>query len=377
MHLPAPSTEDNKPNIDDDSPWTLAGASSQDIYAVSQRMAWPSQLSQSLAFDPLPTPTQSTFHLDDTRPMTLGVHGSWPVDMDPSLAYSSYPEYTHPGSGLPSYSMATAGATIAPWETVQPAATSFANLQYDSPCRSDYTTSSRQSLVDSSPYTHSDGFYPSKGSPYIKLEDTGEASRPRLHSLPGASPHGQTAHVDPGDIYGSPPLTARTQPEWPALDAPVKVDEEQDFKPVLHPQPSSPRARRSRPRRAVCEEASASAIEQREKRGYTTPDNSTCCCDQCGKLFQRSYNLKAHMDTHDPHRDQPHVCQYPECTRRFVRRTDLVRHEQSVHLKERKHRCPLCYGCFARKDTLRRHIDDGCPRRPEMRRRLEEMRNAA
>ncbi|EME40469.1 hypothetical protein DOTSEDRAFT_74144 [Dothistroma septosporum NZE10] len=371
MQSPSRSNEDNKPNLGNDNTWPIPDASGQDMYAVSQPTVWPSQLAQGLTFGPLPTPAQSSFQLGNAGPTALGVHGSWPMNMDPTLAYSSYPEYTSPESGLPSYSMATSGTTVAPWETIQPTATSFTDLQYDSPCHSDYTTSSRHSLVDSSPYTRSDGCFPSNNSPYIKLEDAGESSRPRLHSLPGTTSSRQPPHSNPNDVYASPPLTANKQSEWLALDAQVKVDEEQDFKPVLLPQPSSPQPRRTRLRRTVSEDTSVSAAEQRGKRGYTTSDNSTCCCDQCGKLFQRSYNLKAHMDTHDPHRDQPHACQYPDCTRRFVRRTDLLRHEQSVHLKERKYRCPLCYGSFARKDTLRRHVDDGCPRRPEMRKRLE------
>ncbi|KAF2162521.1 hypothetical protein M409DRAFT_69100 [Zasmidium cellare ATCC 36951] len=101
--------------------------------------------------------------------------------------------------------------------------------------------------------------------------------------------------------------------------------------------------------------------DQRPKRGYTTHANSTCHCDKCGKLFQRSYNLKAHMDTHDPHREQPHACHYPGCKRRFVRRTDLIRHERSVHLRERHFSCPLCHSAFARKDTLRRYVSTWNP----------------
>lgn len=65
-------------------------------------------------------------------------------------------------------------------------------------------------------------------------------------------------------------------------------------------------------------------------RSATTKANANYECHQCGKLFQRSYNHKAHMETHDPERPHPNVCQTKSCGRAFVRRTDLVRHEQSV-----------------------------------------------
>lgn len=101
-------------------------------------------------------------------------------------------------------------------------------------------------------------------------------------------------------------------------------------------------------------------------RSATTKANANYECHQCGKLFQRSYNHKAHMETHDPERPHPNVCQTKSCGRAFVRRTDLVRHEQSVHVKARNHRCKACDASFARKDTLRRHTEDGCPKRFEV-----------
>ncbi|KAK1998865.1 hypothetical protein LX36DRAFT_16747 [Colletotrichum falcatum] len=88
-----------------------------------------------------------------------------------------------------------------------------------------------------------------------------------------------------------------------------------------------------------------------------------CQVKGCGKLFSRSYNYKAHLDTHDEKREYPFPCPVADCNKRFARKTDLQRHNQSVHMKEKNHRCDYCGRLFARKDTLRRHMEDGCSKR--------------
>ncbi|KAH7021064.1 uncharacterized protein B0I36DRAFT_367509 [Microdochium trichocladiopsis] len=104
---------------------------------------------------------------------------------------------------------------------------------------------------------------------------------------------------------------------------------------------------------------------KRQTRKLTTKEDANFQCEVpgCGKLFSRSYNYKAHMATHNENRAYPFPCPEPECGKKFVRKTDLQRHNQSVHTKERSHKCDFCHRMFARKDTLRRHMDDGCSRR--------------
>ncbi|KAK4144124.1 uncharacterized protein C8A04DRAFT_28245 [Dichotomopilus funicola] len=104
---------------------------------------------------------------------------------------------------------------------------------------------------------------------------------------------------------------------------------------------------------------------KRAPRRLTTKEEANFQCEVkgCGKLFSRSYNFKAHMETHDEKREYPFPCQVPDCTKKFVRKTDLQRHHQSVHLRERTHKCDYCSRMFARKDTLRRHMEDGCSKR--------------
>lgn len=135
-----------------------------------------------------------------------------------------------------------------------------------------------------------------------------------------------------------------------------------------------------------------SRLARKPPRRLTTKEdaNYQCRVEGCGKLFSRSYNYKAHLETHDDQREYPFPCAVSGCGRRFVRKTDLSRHHQSVHAKERNHECDYCGRLFARKDTLRRcvllfpfpmppflvppsrwltpasalrHMEDGCSRR--------------
>jgi hypothetical protein len=123
-----------------------------------------------------------------------------------------------------------------------------------------------------------------------------------------------------------------------------------------------------------------SLSREKFKRKTTAAEdaNFKCKVPGCGKFFNRSYNYRAHMETHDSGRVYPFPCPIEGCTKKFVRKTDLNRHHQSVHMKDRSHQCEYCNRFFSRKDTLRRYIskfpsryltdthrhrDDGCSKR--------------
>lgn len=95
---------------------------------------------------------------------------------------------------------------------------------------------------------------------------------------------------------------------------------------------------------------------RRAPRRLTTKEEANFQCEVkgCGKLFSRSYNFKAHMETHDEKREYPFPCLLVGCNKKFVRKTDLQRHHSSVHARERSYKCDYCARMFARKDTLRR-----------------------
>lgn len=84
-------------------------------------------------------------------------------------------------------------------------------------------------------------------------------------------------------------------------------------------------------------------------------------CSECGKAFQKPYNLKSHMKTHSTER--PFKCQY--CPKVFARLHDRKRHE-NLHGGQKNFKCEgylrngvTKWGCgkkFARLDALSRHF---------------------
>lgn len=203
------------------------------------------------------------------------------------------------------------------WDVPQPALPQR-GLYEASPIFRQYSPGEYHSAI-STPYARSDSVLPSASSPQIKIE--GVAS-PSVASTGHSSDHVSPDHpliIQREDLRSTPIHSVEERTETLLMPSP-------------HFDDSDPYAHSGRPvrRRAF---SSADVLEDRKKRSYTKPGDAKCSCEQCGKLFQRTYNLKAHLETHDPHRVQPHTCAFEKCNKRFVRRTDLLRHQQSVSLQ--------------------------------------------
>ncbi|KAG7796066.1 hypothetical protein KL944_005155 [Ogataea haglerorum] len=84
---------------------------------------------------------------------------------------------------------------------------------------------------------------------------------------------------------------------------------------------------------------------------FVGPDENDmfkCIYNDCGKLFTRVSNIRAHIQTHLS--DRPFICD--KCGKAFVRNHDLRRHYKGH--EEFKHVCP-CGKKFPRQDALKRH----------------------
>ncbi|KAF2396721.1 hypothetical protein EJ06DRAFT_559831 [Trichodelitschia bisporula] len=170
----------------------------------------------------------------------------------------------------------------------------------------------------------------------------------------------------PETLYPAGPYVRYDGEQWPGSSAsspslarcPASVDERETRSASL---PSSPmEGVRGEGEDAIL--ASVARVRKRRRR-TTVSEFATHRCALCGHHFDRTYNYNQHMHVHNPNRERPFVCPYAGCGHPFVRLTDLRRHESSKHLKKRPHACGYCKSTFARKDTLRRHVEDGCTKR--------------
>ncbi|TVY47345.1 Transcription factor [Lachnellula occidentalis] len=206
-------------------------------------------------------------------------------------------------------------------------------------------------------------------TPRIKMEDHPDyvnASESMIMNSPQISHLVTSTSPYPGSLDATFYQDQHSPMGWPKIE----YSGPQDL-PSISSLPIPPYDRRSESRERSgsgsqgARRGPSTIARTRQPRKLTTKEdaNFQCHVKGCGKLFGRSYNFKAHMETHDTSREYPFPCPLKDCNKKFVRKTDLQRHHQSVHMKQRNHRCDYCSRYFARKDTLRRHMEDGCSKR--------------
>lgn len=290
----------------------------------SQSMTWSSHEASGLGLIPMSMPTSRVGSYPATSAESMSMSFVWPSEFATSGPSGGSIEAMRKDSWTGSCDpMSTLLPSAPVWEPQNMSSAEF----HHSPGRSEYSTSTQASCM-SSPYANSDAYLRPTASPMVKLEDQSEHASQRLHYIPESTPFDQSMIVNPGDLVThAPSLPYRSAMGSIVPSSAIDLDDEEtDVKPIISStRPPNRRAFSS-------EDYKEGILDDRPKRGFTSRETANCACDQCGKLFQRSYNLKAHMETHDPHRNHPHVCDYIDCDKRFVRRTDLVRHEQSVRV---------------------------------------------
>jgi len=102
-------------------------------------------------------------------------------------------------------------------------------------------------------------------------------------------------------------------------------------------------------------------VQQMSRRGKGRPKKPKklfrCPFESCQRKFNREYNLREHIRTHNPCRSKEYTCKI--CNESFYSSSVLNRHVASIHEGE-KFCCKYCGRPFNRKDALRRHENTYC-----------------
>ena len=112
--------------------------------------------------------------------------------------------------------------------------------------------------------------------------------------------------------------------------------------------------RRKRPVACTCPNCQNGQNVKSSKEGAPSKKQHVCHYSKCGKIYEKTSHLRAHLCWHTGER--PFHCTWLYCLKQFTRSDELKRHLRT-HTGEKRFVCTECSKRFMRREHLSKHVE--------------------